>query len=612
MHYQETILRFIKISVWLFNDAVKNRWKRLIIIVIASFIGTFTTATAFGILIGYAKYQIDGNTFQIKGVELPIMGGIEGLLLFGGLALIFGYASAYITYWSQKEILKFSQDYHKGVMARSVASYIKERHFNFSEDIRFLTNKHDNRHLPTIYSNYVSISLKNILDIIQPMIVLFGSSLILLYSNVKATLIISPLLFVYLAFVYKIGKKASTYQGDYLNRITKLNPHISDLRLTLMQNENPFYDKLLFKEYFHGLETDKLLSPWYGRILVAYQSNYLSQIFVILAMVLLFVYFGWATSTETTSWSAIVVFLVSLRFTGQSMQKVSALVVNVSKFYPSIRIFKEYVVVTENIVVNDYVKNDRVIEKLQNKVLDRSNLLPLSENIINLYCRQPSFILWYGKKNNPFASNKIKKSIVELLFEPKKVDPSEIYFHGAPKLIKGLTLAENAMGLNPQSTSIAKLMDYLKSLGVNNELNAFSKELHEECNEQTEKMISKEFIFAITTFYISLNYRPILIFECDSYFTLNIEFQKKCLKYFSENIILFCSNNAQTALNMHDELSFRKNSQFIVLSNNKLIFIGNRTLISCQLENISNHANEITPKEDSNSDEFALDDDSIF
>ncbi len=611
--YIETILRFFSFSLWLFKDAVKNRWKKVITIIVANFIGTFTAAIAFGILIGFAKNQIDGKALKIKGFEIPIIGGVEGLILFGFLALFFGYASAYITYWAQKEILNLSRDYHKDVMARSVQSYTKERLFTFSKEIKFLTNKHDRRHLPTIYANYVSISVKTILDIIHPLMVLVGSSLILIYINIKATIILSPFALIYFAFVYKIGKEASTFQGEYLKRITNLNPVISNLYNSLTKNENPYFEKKLFKNLFFDLETDKLLYPYYGRMLSGYQSNFISQIFLTFCMVLLFIYFGWATTTKSSSWTAIVVFLVSLRFTGQSMKRVAMLIISFSKFYPSIRVFKEYVASTENECCNNLKAKNDDFKYLSVVSSNTSLLLPTSENIISIRMGYPSF-LFYNIKDKNTSYAEIKREIVKLLGKDNDVDASQIYFHGASKLINGMTLAENTMGLCANSSNHTKIENYLSDLQLLDEYNLLPNGLLTECTDEIQNKLTPEFIFAISSFYILQNPRPIILFDSDSIVGLDTRFNEKYFNIHCNRILIVYSNFINSMVNIYDKLSLNTKNKFIIVINNDLIFMGNRTYLSNHLEYLKSIGNESSKNEqtDRSDSEEALNDDTSF
>ena len=179
----DPILRFFNFVIWLFHDAIRKRWKKFLIIISASFIGTFTTAVAFALLISYAKYNIDGHVISVKGFNLPVIKGVEGVLFYGFASLVLGLMSASFTFWAQKEILNLSRDYHRDIMARAIAAYNKMNFLVENANTKFFTSKHDRRHIPTIYANYVSISLKTILDSIQPLIMLFTSVFFLFYIN---------------------------------------------------------------------------------------------------------------------------------------------------------------------------------------------------------------------------------------------------------------------------------------------------------------------------------------------------------------------------------------------------------------------------------------------
>ena len=239
---------------------------------------------------------------------------------------------------------------------------------------------------------------------------------------------------IYFSFIYKLSKKTSTYQGEYLRRISDLNPIIFNMLKDIKQNQNPFYDKDLFKRLFRELNTDKLFIPFYGRILASYQSTYASQIFLNFCFVTLFIYFGWMTINNSTSWTSVIVFLVALRYAGQSINKVSNLGVNISKFYPALRIFKEYVAAREtNPLFDDKIdsfdRNEFAIH------VNKKHVLPNSQKSLNLVIKRKYMLFCSNIDNDGLFSNSFQ-TYCHKLFN------SRFYCHGRPGLINGISLVE--------------------------------------------------------------------------------------------------------------------------------------------------------------------------
>lgn len=555
--------------------------KKILLIIIANFLGTLTAASTFGILLGYARQKISGKIISFKGVQLPELEGYFGLIVFGLAALVFGILSALSTYWSQKEILKLSQIYHKDIMARAIVAFNKNV-FNKNltkKNAQFLTKSHDRRYIPTIYANYVSITFKTVLDTIQPIIVLVFSVSVLFYLNISASIILLPSIIIYGLYIVKLSKVNSTYQGRYLSKISELNPKIFEILNILKDNPNPFYEKELFSKILDEWKIKELLFPFYGRILSSYKSNMYTNIFLVISMVILFVYFGGLTIQEKISWTAIITFLIALRFAGQSMKKVSVLVVNISKFYPSVLIFIDYVLNAEDDISHKNAYRSSHINVANLELNNRVRFFPYADKNKKIEIGNKSFLFYNGSidENNKAGLLQI---ILKNMFKGK-IDNQKVIIHKLPELINNISFAENALGLSHCTQLIDDLYAKLTMLDVREDFMNIPMGLFAGCTLNSAKKLSNEAKIALSLYHTFNQENRIIFVMCDRLIELDKIFLNKLLKLWkSNNKIIFFSDNFEILMKFYDKYFTDQIYPFIIIFDSNTIYFCNRNEIN--------------------------------
>lgn len=605
----------MKLILWLFQEGLRGRLWHFFSVIYFSFLGIGTVAVSFGLLLGYARHKINGGLYQFRGYSIDIPQGVEGLLIVACGALFFGILSALCTYWAHNKILMLTSFFHRNAIVSAIsvldASYMRPGF----ENLKFLSPKHDQRHIATIYTNYLAISLKMLLESVQPFITLSVAVILLCYLNLKATLSLLPLTMIYLIVIYVIGKKSTTLQGDYLTRISTASPTLLEFYKALAQSSNPFYKTAFIEKVLQCQKIDKILSLFYGRILVSYQSAFASQLFLPVSMVWLFVVFGWALGEDKNSWTLIIVFLITLRFAGQSIKKCASLFVGVSRFYPSIRIYKEFIVETKKIHDASVLSNteSRIEEFLDIPSEELKTLLDIKKSIC-LKRGIPVFVLWFSPEKTTLLEGVVKRNISNIILSGNSFLKSSIYYHGTPKIVSILTFKDWALGTDYSEDDELRLEALLADFDVLHEFKAFSHGLNTECSAESINALSREVVFILSAGYLFLHPKEMIVIDLKGFYPLDKKFQQKFLKMSAGFFIVFFSNSLETPVKFTRRLDISVQSSTFMLATDEIIGFCDIDYIQKNWEGLANFQSS---KEEESSvsqldDSLDLDEQAIF
>lgn len=561
---------FLVTMLWVLREGLRGRLVEFLTIFFANLLGIVTVAMSFAILIAYAQYQVSGTTVSYKGYSVAVPAGLEGLLLFAGLAFCFGLLSAMCLYGSQKGIFSLAAKYHKDAMVRAVnAVNLIMCRPDKETKVTYLTPQHDHRHVATVYTNYLAISFKLIMDVVQPTLIFLVSLALLVYLYLTATLLLLPLALIYFLFVYSISKKSTLIQGDYMTEFSRLNKTFSGTYDLLMGSDNPNYNESVIGRIVDESNVDEVLRLFYERMLVAQRSSYVSQIFITVSMVWLFVIFGWEIEGNKESWTSILVFLIALRYSGQSLRKAVTIAVTMSRFYPTVRVYAEFVHSTEALgpgVASD--EDDRRFAVTH----DSENFLSGSEDYADLLPGRPLYFLLLTGVKNTSVSGEMKKFLIQTMSNGEAGVSGHIQFHGTMDFVPSLTLSENSIGVAPSKTSRRQLEELLDEFSDVLDIAQIKQHLDATLNEDTTKAIERESLFLMLSAYLLLGRREIVVLDYPLMTTLDKVFVERYLALLSDSKIIFSASSLSA---YHKIRLFDESDRFIIASAQDIIGIGN-------------------------------------
>ncbi|MDG5467683.1 hypothetical protein P9J64_05025 [Deltaproteobacteria bacterium IMCC39524] len=564
------VQNFLNTAVWILKEGLEGRKRAFFWVFTANFLGVGTVAASFAVLIGYARYQISGKEFAFRGYSVPVPDGLEGLLFYGGAALVLGVLSAYCVFWSQKGVYTLSAAFHKEAMVRAVSVVdFATRRTDLSSRIKFLAPQHDHRHVATVYTNYLAVSLKLLMEAIQPILIFLVSLALLIKLYFLATLSIVPVALIYMALVYLISKKSTVIQGAYVTGFSSLNRELTKTYELLMGNGNPNYDKATIGKIIDASNVDSVLSLFYERMLVAQRSNYVSQIFITISMVWLFLLFGSTIESNPESWTSILVFLIALRYSGASLRKVVTIAVGVSRFYPTVRVYHEFVCETERQSVMDSLHEEK--PKLLS-VNDKSSLfIDGSMPQLELVVGQPAYLLHLtGARITP-VSPEIKRFLIENINQGGAGLGSNIYFHGSSDFVSTLTLLENSIGLNQGKDAVDELWQLLEEFRDVLDLERIKENLNEFIDDSLVDKIGKEALFLMLSAYVFIYKKEIVVIDYALFSSFEQPFIHKYLTLLAGYKIIFTANTFPV---LNKIKIYNDDSRFIVGCDLDVIGIG--------------------------------------
>ncbi len=522
--------------VWLLKTGCSGRERSVAGIVVYGFLGVGLYAFSFALLIAYARFQIDGQAASIRGIVVQFPPGMPGVLYCAAGAFFLGILSGSCTYLGQKGILKITRLFHYATVEKTLVLYRQRLFRQQLDNLEFLTRQHGLQHLPSIYCNYLAISLKIVLEAIQPLLTLVFTLLVLFYLNFRASLLLLPVVTLYLAVISGVGRKAVSLQGDYLSRLAKVNPRFMQFFTFADHNSSPVVGRDFPGRLLEDVRFDDILYPFYERILVTFRSAYFSHIFLTVSTVGLFIIFALKFEDFKTSWSSIIVYLLALRFCGQSFKKLSTLFVSLSRFFPVIRVYHAYLV------------DDFPAEKTADcKGSGLSDLSMRFFDFVKTGKRGVSFLLWLPFGTG-FSLNKERKRWIMNASGVEDSGTRELHFYTRPEFIQGLTPLQLFAGVESEVVESEELNELFEALGVLTEIRQLENGFSTILTETVWKSLSRELAFALGCGYPLVHSDAVVVIDLKMFFPLSLDFQREFLKRVAGQQLVISSENIDSMI----------------------------------------------------------------
>lgn len=525
---------FIKVKLyanhlwWLLGDGLHGNKLTSILAALAAFWGVGSAAGSFVLVIAFVKMKISNTPFVYKVITLPVPhAGFQGVLVYGGGALILGLLSATCIYLSKCINLNVTRKYHSRLITDSIVRVSRPSSKVVLEGLPYLASKHKSHHIVVVYTRYVAFAFRSILDMSLPGTFLLVSVLVLFLLEPFVTLIIIPLFLGYCIPSYLINRDTARAQKKYLESMPEFNLWVNDYFSNINKTDNEYIGQN-FSNKYSGLPSDTALASLYRRIVSNFRAEYLSKCFFVISLTVLFVLLGWQALDGTKDWIHIVTYFVALRVAGSSLSQLSIRFVTVSKFFPAIDFFIKLRRKTEKSFAKEKVGGKFTGEMLS--LSDPGGTVSGGSgqvSIIEIQLGKPLCAL-VNDASNPFLYDELSSAVLKGL--PSRYSKSlRVATHCDPAPFLYLSVLENIGGDQSTSKEAERIRSILEELNVLSELEALPDGLNTVLTKEVVEGLSVEARFAISSLYLTSNEFSLVFLSFDAL--------KKCKESFSQRFI---------------------------------------------------------------------------
>ncbi|MFA9478282.1 hypothetical protein ACERK3_08235 [Phycisphaerales bacterium AB-hyl4] len=324
--------RYARIVGWVYRDSLRRFWRETLMLLAMRFCGIQFFVATFGV-VGYYAHLLENNqTLEFVGRSFQPRESLTLLLLLSCLALCALVAAAVCTYLANRGALKTSLRYETFCSKRLIALASRTdivppgKNPTLSKRKYLLTMARSYaRECGRVYRMLVG-------NVIPSLIVLLIIAPLLLYLNPLLSLLIVALLTLSLAIHYPLNIRGAHHS---LTREKTAGEAALTYRDLLAQAEHqslPLKQQTI-EERFDNHSLRSNLHAYMGRLLAQHNSQLVSDVFIAVSVVLILIVLGGNILMQGTGWSALIVYLLALRFGLTHFKALMAGVAGVNRFY---------------------------------------------------------------------------------------------------------------------------------------------------------------------------------------------------------------------------------------------------------------------------------------
>ena len=290
-------------------NELRHRIKQAGIVLALNFIGVTLGTTAFAILWFYVRRRVSGT---------DSFGGICWMsYLFPLLILLLGILSACCIFYSRRGAINVAKDFHMSVIKKAQQP---NKHIKQANSVVYLSSKHNERHIPTLYARHTANVIRLLLEASLPLLTSIFAILSLLYINIKATVALLPLSVAYLICFRNISKNGARVLKRYQETSHNLNVEANN----------------------DEQSAAKTLELLYNQTLLSRKCQLTNAIVQISSMVWLIFVFDKCFDCTPKGYSLLLASLVALRYLWKSLRQLTLQLAEVIRFSPSVRVYAQY------------------------------------------------------------------------------------------------------------------------------------------------------------------------------------------------------------------------------------------------------------------------------
>jgi ABC-type multidrug transport system fused ATPase/permease subunit len=326
---------------WIARDAASRFKSQAMAISAMNLVGVITGAASLGGIVLLAKHAGSNVPMKLGKFEIEISTSSGSLIGYAAAMAGLGILSGFVLYAAEKLILSVTVAYEKHNSER-VVGFI---HDPLCRGWTDLLNRPIGANLLRLRgpgSRYAAYVVRDLLRSILPLLTFVFALAMLLWIDVGVTLLLLPLVIVYLIPLYLINLAISKLQSEFRRMHSVVRKSATRAwRQTFLGSD----EKMTAEDSAAVMrDSDQLRLVHYRRMLTPKAVQLLNTVFAMVCLLTLLVYFTIDTRVHGRPWADLLAYIVALRFAVSGLRQVSATVAKLSRYLPE---YRSYVRVIE-------------------------------------------------------------------------------------------------------------------------------------------------------------------------------------------------------------------------------------------------------------------------
>lgn len=327
---------FGNIVGWFLTDIRRNAKGLFVIIFALSVLGVFARLAAIGSFMIYVNAQQKSQPIILGGVELPSDTEWPTLLLWGSAVLGLAITTGIATYLANVATFRMAREAMRRVVDRAMT----------------VVAAGQTRPLPVADGVTVTAASRKALmgdammfmramlvfgSVAVPLVTFCVSIGVLFKFNAQLTLILAPVLVIYVVPFYRLNRTIAKASRAYEQRRQRGAGVLGRLLTFASQTQYPGITRPAWAD-LHRSEPkgQSPMDAFRWIILSRRQVSALQDVFLGVVLFALLIVFGLFLASDRVAWMPLLVYLIALRYAIQGMGQTASAVVTINRFAPQI------------------------------------------------------------------------------------------------------------------------------------------------------------------------------------------------------------------------------------------------------------------------------------
>ena len=333
---------FGNIIFWMMMDirrSAKGLYGR---IVAFSVLSVCARLGAIGSFMVYVNAQLKAQPIVLAGVELPSDTGLWTLLIWGSAAFLLASATGLSTYLADVTSFRMSREAMRRVVDRAMVIIAAGQNRPLAMGDQFGLTKATRKALTGDALMYMRAMLV-LGGVAIPLTTFVVAAAVLMKLNLQLTLILVPVLMIYVIPFYALNRAVATASRSY----EECRQHRAGVLTRLLdfasQTQYPGVTRPVWTELYQADPSVRgSMDAFRGIILARRRVAFLQDGFFGVILLVILVAFGSFLLSEDFAWIPVLAYFVALRFAVTGMGGTAAVVTAVNRFAPQLNRLNEF------------------------------------------------------------------------------------------------------------------------------------------------------------------------------------------------------------------------------------------------------------------------------
>ena len=532
------VARYFRTSGWIAREGLRDAKVQVSVATACNVLGVATAGLSLGAILLYARRAEQGLPFL--GLEFT---AVSSRLLIGAAALLIGLLSAVSLYYAEVITHRLARQYHTNCIRRVLRAACRPD----IDEILAEASKGSGRPISLPYlvgptAKYCGFALRSLIRLLLPLMYTTVAVGYLFWINAPLTLALSGLAAIYFVPLMVINRNVSRQFRQYRETVPQVASSLKMGVQAFQATSGPVRDERVWGPgLLENPDFESMQRLLYTHRLAGKKVGFLNGAVFILCLFVLFVV---AAPSDGGSWTALIAYIVALRFAWTGIRQLTTLMIIVSRFFSEYEAFALFLgLAGQETRAQDGPSAPRPLATTLEIAVSSSEGTARDDSVP---IKPGSVIITLAAGTR--EGDGLRRVISTVLSAAD--DPSaravRTITHGIPKPLPGIRISDQALGVNGSPQRLAHFEDLLSRFGVLDEIRRLPDAARTGLTKDQAQALSRKAAFAIGAAYLFETESSIVALPLRALRNLDDAAQRVFLEGVRDHAILLTDQSADT------------------------------------------------------------------